>query len=166
LVHDPDVLLLDEPLNGLDPAQRRHMIDVVSNRAANGCTVLVSSHVLHEVERMAPQVVVLVNGRVVAEGETVGIKALLRDRPQTVRVTLAGDPRPLASALAGVVSTQAIRVSEHRVEVDTLDPEALGLALSRAAAASGTTLRSIEPVGDDLESLYAYLTARARGAAR
>ena len=166
LVHDPDVLLLDEPLNGLDPAQRRHMIDVVSNRAANGCTVLVSSHVLHEVERMAPQVVVLVNGRVVAEGETVGIKALLRDRPQTVRVTLAGDPRPLASALAGVVSTQAIRVSEHRVEVDTLDPEALGLALSRAAATSGTTLRSIEPVGDDLESLYAYLTARARGAAR
>ena len=166
LVHDPDVLLLDEPLNGLDPAQRRHMIDVVSNRAANGCTVLVSSHVLHEVEGMAPQVVVLVNGRVVAEGETVGIKALLRDRPQTVRVTLAGDPRPLASALAGVVSTQAIRVSEHRVEVDTLDPEALGLALSRAAATSGTTLRSIEPVGDDLESLYAYLTARARGAAR
>jgi ABC-2 type transport system ATP-binding protein len=166
LVHDPDVLLLDEPLNGLDPPQRRHMIDVVSNRADNGCTVLVSSHVLHEVERMAPQVVVLVNGRVVAEGETVGIKALLRDRPQTVRVTLTGDPRPLASALAGAVSTQAIRVSDHRVEVDTLDPEALGLELSRAASASGTTLRSIEPVGDDLESLYAYLTARARGAAR
>jgi ABC-2 type transport system ATP-binding protein len=166
LVHDPDVLLLDEPLNGLDPPQRRHMIDVVSNRADNGCTVLVSSHVLHEVERMAPQVVVLVNGRVVAEGETVGIKALLRDRPQTVRVTLTGDPRPLAAALAGAVSTQAIRVSDHRVEVDTLDPEALGLELSRAASASGTTLRSIEPVGDDLESLYAYLTARARGAAR
>lgn len=166
LVHDPDVLLLDEPLNGLDPAQRRHMIDVVTRRADNGCTVLVSSHVLHEVDHMAPQVVVLVNGRVVAEGETAGIKALLRDRPQTVRVTLAGDPRPLASALAGATSTQGIRVSDHRVEIDTLDPEALGVALSRAAASSGTTLRSIEPIGDDLESLYAYLTARARGAAR
>ena len=167
LAHDPEVLLLDEPLNGLDPAQRRHMIDVVTARAAAGCTVLVSSHVLHEVERMAPEVVVLVNGRVVAEGETTGIKALLRDRPQTVRITTAGDPRPLASALAAAPSTRVMRVSDGTIlEIDTLDPEALGVAVSRAAAASRTTLRSIEPVGDDLESLYAYLTARARGSAR
>ena len=166
LVHDPGVLLLDEPLNGLDPAQRRHMIDVVTRRAAAGCTVLVSSHVLHEVERMAPRVVVLVNGRVVAEGETSGIKALLRDRPQTVRVTTAADPRALASALAGAASTHAVRVHDNTLEIETSDPEQLGQSLSRAAAASRTTLRGIEPVGEDLESLYAYLTARARGSAR
>lgn len=164
LAHDPAVLLLDEPLNGLDPAQRRHMIDVVQRRAAAGCTVLVSSHVLHEVERMAPQVVVLVNGRVVAEGETVGIKALLRDRPQTVRVRTAGDARPLAAALTADPATREVRVGDGTVEVDTSDPEALGRTVARAASAAGTTLRAIEPVDDDLESLYAYLTARARGA--
>lgn len=166
LAHDPLVLLLDEPLNGLDPAQRRHMIDVVTARAQAGCTVLVSSHVLHEVEHMASRVVVLVNGRVVAEGDTAGIKALLRDRPKTVRITTAGEPRPLAVALAAAPSTSAVRLFDHTLEIDTLDPQALGVAISRAAAASATTVRGIEPVGEDLESLYAYLTARARGAAR
>lgn len=166
LVHNPSVLLLDEPLNGLDPAQRLHMIDVVRRRAAAGCTVLVSSHVLHEVERIAPRVVVLVNGRLVAEGETSGIKALLRDRPQTVRVHTAGGTRALAAALAADEATSTIRMDGDSLEIDTADPERLGRALVGAAAASNTTLRGVEPVGDDLESLYRYLTARARGTAR
>ncbi len=166
LVHDPAVLLLDEPLNGLDPAHRRHMIEVITRRAEAGCTVLVSSHVLHEVERMAPRVVVLVNGRVVADGDTAGIRALLRDRPQTVRITIAGDPRPLAAGLTGLATTRAVRIADHDIEVDTLDPQELGVTLTRVAAQTRTTLRGIEPVGDDLESLYAYLTARSRGMAR
>jgi len=166
LAHDPEALLLDEPLNGLDPAHRRHMIEVITRRADRGCTVLVSSHVLHEVERMAPRVVVLVNGRVVADGETTGIRALLRDRPQTVRVTTAADPRRLAANLAGAPTTRAIRITDHTLEIDTLDPQELGVTLSRAAAATRTTVRLVEPVGDDLESLYAYLTARTRGTAR
>ena len=70
LVHSPELLLLDEPLNGLDPVQRRHVVELIRRLGAEGRTVLVSSHVLHEVERMAPRVVVLVNGRLVAEGET------------------------------------------------------------------------------------------------
>ena len=83
LVHSPELLLLDEPLNGLDPVQRRHVVELIRRLGAEGRTVLVSSHVLHEVERMAPRVVVLVNGRLVAEGETGAIRDLIRDRPRT-----------------------------------------------------------------------------------
>ena len=86
LVHSPEVLLLDEPLNGLDPVQRRHVVELIRRLGSEGRTVLVSSHVLPEVERMAPRVVVLVNGRLVAEGETGAIRDLIRDRPRTVRI--------------------------------------------------------------------------------
>jgi len=74
LAHDPELLLLDEPLNGLDPAQRSHMIELLSRLGHEGRTVVVSSHVLHEVERMAPRVLVLVNGHLVAEGSTTAIR--------------------------------------------------------------------------------------------
>ncbi len=166
LAHDPDVLLLDEPLNGLDPAQRRHVIDVVQRLGAAGRTVLVSSHVLHEVERLAPRVVVLVNGRLVAEGETAGIRALLRDRPRTVHVETRGDVRPLAARLAAEPTVESLALADGAVTVDIADPERFGVVLAAAARDAGATLVRVEPVGDDLESLYAYLTARARGAAR
>ena len=70
LVHDPEVLLLDEPLNGLDPVQRRGTVELITRLGAEGRTIVVSSHVLHEVERMAAKVLVMVNGRLVAEGPT------------------------------------------------------------------------------------------------
>ena len=100
LAHDPDVLLLDEPLNGLDPARRRAFVELVQRLGDEGKTVIVSSHVLHEVERMAPRVVVLVNGRLVAEGETASIRALIADRPRSVRVE-AGTGHPRAGPGAG-----------------------------------------------------------------
>ena len=90
LAHDPEVLLLDEPLNGLDPVQRRARGRADPAPRQEGRTVLVSSHVLHEVERMAPRVVVLVNGKLVAEGDTAGIRALIRDRPRSVRIETEG----------------------------------------------------------------------------
>ena len=93
LAHEPDLLLLDEPLNGLDPAQRREIIDVLHRLGDEGRTVIVSSHVLHEVERMAPQVLVLVNGHLVAEGQTSAIRQLISERPRTIRVAAGGDGR-------------------------------------------------------------------------
>ena len=110
LVHSPELLLLDEPLNGLDPVQRRHVVELIRRLGAEGRTVLVSSHVLHEVERMAPRVVVLVNGRLVAEGETGAIRDLIRDRPRTLRIAAGAAAQALARELVGEGLASGVRL--------------------------------------------------------
>jgi ABC-2 type transport system ATP-binding protein len=166
LAHDPDVLLLDEPLNGLDPARRRAFVELVQRLGDEGKTVIVSSHVLHEVERMAPRVVVLVNGRLVAEGETASIRALIADRPRSVRVEAGTGTRELAQALVGAGLADAVRLQDGGALLETPDPDALARQLPHIARERSITVSRVEPVGDDLESVYAYLHARARGAAR
>lgn len=166
LAHDPSVLLLDEPLNGLDPARRRAFVELVQRLGEQGKTVIVSSHVLHEVERMAPRVVVLVNGRLVAEGETASIRALIADRPRTVRVEAGTGTRELAQALVGAGLADAVRLADGAALLETPDPDALARRLPLIAREHAITVSRVEPVGDDLESVYAYLHARARGAAR
>jgi ABC-2 type transport system ATP-binding protein len=165
LVHDPELLLLDEPLNGTDPAQRRRIVELTRQLGEEGRTVLVSSHVLSEVERMAPRVVVLVNGRLVAEGDTHAIRDLLRDRPRTVHVVSDASER-LAQALIGEHLAGAIRLENGGLEIETADVDALGRRIVALAAEGGIALDRVEPVGDDLESVYAYLTERARGRGR
>ena len=137
LAHEPDLLLLDEPLNGLDPAQRREIIEVLHRLGDEGRTVIVSSHVLHEVERMAPQVLVLVNGHLVAEGQTT------RDPPADQRAA-ADDPRcrgrrrPPARRRArrhGVVD--AVRFQDGTLEFETGDVERFSRALPALAQAHG-----------------------------
>lgn len=166
LAHDPEILLLDEPLNGLDPAQRRHVVELLRQLGDAGRTVVVSSHVLHEVERMAPRVLVLVNGRLVAEGETAEIRKLISDRPRRVKIATDGDGITLARDLVGAAAVTAVRLAPDGITVDTDDVERFSRLLPVVAAETGTTLRRVEPVGDDLESVYAYLHDRARGAAR
>ena len=166
LAHDPDVLLLDEPLNGLDPARRRAFVELVQRLGDSGKTVIVSSHVLHEVERMAPRVVVLVNGRLVAEGETASIRALIADRPRSVRIEAGTGTRDLAQALVGAGLADSVRLADGAALLETPDPEALARRLPVIAQERSITVSRVEPVGDDLESVYAYLHARARGAAR
>jgi ABC-2 type transport system ATP-binding protein len=166
LAHDPEVLLLDEPLNGLDPVQRRQIVELIRALGAEGRTVLVSSHVLHEVERMAPRVVVLVNGKLVAIGETAGLRELIRDRPRTVRITSPTAVRELARALVGEGLASGVRLVDDGLVVETEDVDALGRRLPPLARAAGATLERVEPLGDDLESVYSYLTAHARGRGR
>jgi ABC-2 type transport system ATP-binding protein len=166
LVHGPDLLLLDEPLNGLDPTQRGHVIDLLTRLGAEGRTVLVSSHVLHEVERMAPRVLVLVNGHLVAEGSTDGIRRLISERPRRVLVTADGNSRALARELLVTQAVDAVRLADDRVEVETSDPTRFSRELPVAAVRAQALLHEVRPVGDDLESVYAYLHERARGQAR
>ena len=128
--------------------------------------MIVSSHVLHEVERMAPRVLVLVNGRLVAEGETAEIRQLISDRPRRVRITTDGDGTSLARDLVGAAAVSAIELAADGFTVDTDDVERFSRLLPVAARETSTSLRRVEPVGDDLESVYAYLHDRARGAAR
>jgi ABC-2 type transport system ATP-binding protein len=166
LAHEPRVLLLDEPLNGLDPARRREIVELIHDLGEEGRTVLVSSHVLHEVERMAPRVVVLVNGRLVAEGETAAIRALIQERPRVVRVEAGERALALGEALVGGGVVSALRRVDGALELETEDAERLARELPRLARERGVTLARVQPLGDDLESVYAYLHARARGAAR
>jgi ABC-2 type transport system ATP-binding protein len=166
LVHEPDLLLLDEPLNGLDPTQRAHAIALLTRLGAEGRTVVVSSHVLHEVERMADRVLVLVNGHLVAEGSTPAIRRLISDRPRRVEVTAAGNVRALARELLAGDDVEAVRLADGTLEIETSNPASLSRALPLAATRADTLLELVRPVGDDLESVYAYLHERARGRAR
>ena len=165
LAHDPELLLLDEPLNGLDPAQRRHIVDLIVRLGEEGRTVLVSSHVLHEVERMAPRVLVLVNGHLVASGATHAIRDLIADRPRSIRLR-TDDGRGLGRELVGAGLVESVRFEDGAMVVEAGDVERLGRELPRIARDAGVRLRRMEPVDDDLESVYAYLHERARGVGR
>ena len=165
LAHEPELLLLDEPLNGLDPAQRRAVVALIHRLGEEGRTVLVSSHVLHEVERMAPRVLVLVNGHLVATGSTSAIRELLADRPRSIRVE-ATEGRALARELVGAGLVESVRFADGALVVESADVERFSRDLAPLARSVGARLRRIEPVGDDLESVYAYLHQRARGVGR
>ena len=165
LVHRPRVLILDEPLNGLDPTQREAVIGLLRRLGGEGVATLFSSHVLSEVERVADNVLVLVNGRLVAEGPPHGLRELMEERPRRVRVE-AAPARPLAAALAGLAGVSQVHVDDGGVTVETDDPRGLALALPELARASGARLGAIEPTDEDLESVYGYLTQRARGVRR
>lgn len=165
LAHDPEVLLLDEPLNGLDPAQRRADVELVRRLGAAGRTVLVSSHILAEVERMADRVLVMVNGRLVAEGTPAGVQELLAQSARTVRVETS-NPRKLAGLLLKEPHVDSVTLDGDGVLVHTCDGAALALRLPELAAKARVLLLRVVPVGEDLESVFTRLTASARGAGR
>jgi ABC-2 type transport system ATP-binding protein len=156
-----------ERLNGLDPAQRRADVDLIAGLGAQGRTVLVSSHVLAEVERMAGRVLVVVNGRLVAEGEPAGIRDLLVDRPRTLRLD-GTRVAELAGLLLAAGLVVAVRTDPDGRGVVVETPRAAGLAdaVPGLAREAGATLRRVEPVGEDLESTFAHLVRAARGAGR
>lgn len=165
LVHNPTVLLLDEPLNGLDPAQRRDDIELIRRLGAEGRTILVSSHVLGEVERMADRLLVVVNGRLVAEGSPRGIRDLMTDRPRTLRLVTT-DPRRLAGLLLAEGVVHAVTVDTDALVVETATAGLLAQRLPALATEAGVVLRRVEPQGEDLESVFTALTRGARGAGR
>ncbi len=165
LVHRPQVLILDEPLNGLDPQQREAVIELLHRLGSEGIATLFSSHVLGEVERVADNVLVLVNGRLVAEGAPHALRELMDERPR--RVQIAADPaRPLGAALAAIAGVEQVEIGEATLTVETSDPAALALALPALARDCGARIAAIEPTDEDLESVYGYLTQRARGVRR
>ena len=160
LVHNPSVVVLDEPLEGLDPRQRRSMIDLFVRLGEQGRTVLVSSHVLDEVERFGSNVLVLAQGRLAAQGDFHAIRELMDDRPHRIRV-VAEDIRRLASALMSsgtVVGTHL--ESDRSMVVDTVSVAELRLTVARICADEDIRLLELRPLDDDLESVFRYLVAR------
>ncbi len=161
LVHDPQVLLLDEPFNGMDPRQRLHLMDLVRRMGAEGRTILFSSHILEEVERVAQQIEVLVSGRHAASGDFREIRRLMTDRPHLFRVR-SSDDRRLAAALIADASSGAVSLTEKGLEVQAVDFRRFTWLLPRVARDIGVRLWQVSPTDEDLESVFSYLIRSSR----
>jgi len=156
LVTDPPVLVLDEPLNGADPIQRVALIDLFRRLGAEGRTVIVSSHVLSEVERLADRVLVLIHGRLAAAGGQRAIRDAMDDRPRHVLIR-ADDPRRLAAALVGLGTVAGVSLTDAGLVVTTDRAGDLAVAVAPVARDLGVRLREVRPMDDSLESLFREL---------
>jgi len=159
LVHDPSVLLLDEPFNGMDPRQRIHLMDLLRSMGAEGRTVLFSSHILEEVEQVARQIEVVVAGRHAASGDFGAIRRLMTDRPNRF-VLRTADDRRLASVLLGDPSVRGARLrTEGGIEVEASDFGRFSEVLPQLARDHGIRLHEVTPTDESLESVFAYLVS-------
>jgi ABC-2 type transport system ATP-binding protein len=156
LVHDPDIVVLDEPLEGLDPRQRRHMIDLFTQLAEQGRTVVVSSHVLDEIERLASRVLVMGKGRLLAVGDFHAIRELIDDRPHKLRV-VTDKPRELAAGIMAEAQVVGVSIVRGNIVVDTSDVAVFRAGVAAIAKKSGARLMEVVPLDDDLESVFRYL---------
>jgi ABC-2 type transport system ATP-binding protein len=157
LVHEPDVLILDEPLNGADPRQRVHFKRLLEQLAEQGKTIVLSSHILEEVEQLASTVLLIVNGKLAASGGFRAIRAALNQRPYHVRV-VCDAPRALASAVMHLASVDAVNVDpDGALVVLSRNVQDVQIELPRLAKAAGVRLLRVEPLDDSLESVFGYL---------
>ena len=156
LVTDPSVLVLDEPLNGADPVQRLRLTELFRRLGSEGRTVIVSSHVLSEVERLADRVLVLIHGRLAAAGNHRAIRDAMDDRPRQVLIR-ADHPRRLGAALLDLDTVAGVSVSDGAVVVTTDRAGDLALAVAPVARELGVHLREVRPLDDSLESLFREL---------
>ena len=159
LVHDPSILLLDEPFNGMDPRQRLHMMDLLRGMARAGRTILFSSHILEEVERLSDGVLVIVAGRLAAAGDFREIRRLMTDRPHTFLVR-SSDDRRLAAALLGNAAVFGVELRDSRLTVRVAEFGGFTRAIAGVAQSAAVTLFEVAPTDDSLESVFAYLVSR------
>jgi len=157
LCHNPRVLVLDEPMNGLDPLARAEMIALFRAAAADGCYVIVSSHILHEVDALSDQVILLSNGYVVAEGAIQSVRSEIRDRPAQILIR-CNRPREVATKIMGFEQTIEVRIhnDERGLLVKTKDEDRFYLMLNHIAL-NGVDIESVAPADDDVNSVYEYL---------
>jgi ABC-2 type transport system ATP-binding protein len=160
LVHDPKILVLDEPLNGLDPRQRTRMAELFIRLGAEQRCVLVSSHILEEVQELSSTVLVLAEGKLAAEGDFHAIRQLLDDRPHRIRLR-SSDPLKLGSALMGSGTVSAVQTAgDNAIVIDTWKVSPFRRQLPRLVQQLDIHLVEVAPLDDDLESVFRYLVAR------
>jgi ABC-2 type transport system ATP-binding protein len=156
LVHDPQVILLDEPFNGMDPRQRLHMMDLLEHLGAEDRTILFSSHILEEVERLSGTIQVIVAGRLAASGDFRAIRRLMTSRPHVFLVRTSDD-RVLGAALIGRPSVTGVEVTGRGLQVRAADYGAFSRELAALTREHGIRLRELLPEDESLESVFAYL---------
>lgn len=159
LTHDPAILLLDEPFNGMDPKQRLHMIDLLRVDAERGRVIVFSTHILEELHHLAEQVLVVVSGRLAASGDFREIRRLMTDRPHTFTLR-STDDRRLAAALMGHESVSAVELLDAGMVVRAADRGTFTVALPQVARRENVGLREVIPADESLESVFSYLVER------
>ncbi len=159
LAHDPEVLLLDEPLSGMDPVNRRKMVDLVKQLGRSGRTVVVSSHILYEIEAMTRRVLLIHNGRILAEGDVREIRDLMDEHPHTVALR-ARAPRLVARAVVGAPHVLSLTFGPEGewVTVQTARPDEFYASIHEAAVEAGVT--EMYSPDENLESVFRYLVQR------
>ncbi len=158
LVHDPEVILLDEPFNGMDPRQRLHMMDLLHQLGEQGRVILFSSHILEEVERLSGTIQVIVGGRLAASGDFRAIRRLMTSRPHVFLVR-SSDDRLLGSALIGRPAVSGVELTPRGLQVRAADYGTFTRELAGLTRDQGITLRELLPADESLESVFAYLLA-------
>jgi ABC-2 type transport system ATP-binding protein len=156
LVHDPPILLLDEPFNGMDPRQRLHTMDLLRTLAGEGRTILFSSHILEEVERVAGRILVIVAGRLAASGDFRSIRRLMTDRPHTFTLRSSND-RGLASALLDEPAVSGVTLDDGMLVVRAADFGTFSRVVSGQARRAGISVYELLPTDESLESVFSYL---------
>jgi ABC-2 type transport system ATP-binding protein len=158
LVHDPQVLFLDEPLSGTDPVARRDLIRIIVRLGSEGKSVLVSSHVLHEVQSLTPNIVLLNRGRLVAEGHVRQIRDLIDKHPHHIRL-VCDDYRQLAARMLTWDDVEGVRVvpQENALLVETRSPDAFYGRLPALSLENGLVIKSVYSDDDNLEAVFKYL---------
>ena len=159
LVHEPEVLLLDEPLNGTDPRQRVEFADLVARLKAEGKTILISSHILEEVETLADRILLVVSGKLAASGGYRAIRESLDERPFKVRIA-ASKQREMASALIALDSVISVSLDADGIEALTSNLADLQRMTPKIAQSVGSRLYRVEPLDDSLESVFTYVVGR------
>ncbi len=157
LAHEPDLLILDEPLNGTDPVGRVRMIEVIRSLPERGISAVVSSHILFEIERLTDKVVLINHGKAIASGQIQEIRGLIDEHPHTVLIRM-GQPRKLAELLAPEGHVAEINFNtEGSLLVRTRDPERFYSELPRIILEAGLSVQSMESPDDNLEAVFRYL---------
>ena len=160
LVHDPQVLVLDEPLNGTDPRQRLDFHDTMTQLAEEGRTILISSHILEEVETLASTILLMVSGKLAAAGDFRAIREKLDEQAYQVRV-VTDSPRRMAAALAGTDDIDSVSIGEDgELTVLSRNVTSLQRSIPRLAKEQNIRLKRVEPLDDSLESIFSYVVGR------
>lgn len=158
IAHDPELLVLDEPLTGADPVSRRHLNEVIRARAAAGARVVFSSHILHEVEALTDEVLVLSRGRLAARGRVEAIRRLIDERPHKIRLQVS-EPRALARELVDEKGVVSVRIGPEPglLSVETNDPDRFGERVPRLCLDKGLRLTHMSASDTSLQAVFDYL---------
>lgn len=161
IVHDPDMIVLDEPLTGIDPVERKRIVDRVKGMADAGKTVLISSHVLYEIEAITQEIMVIYRGQVLAEGNLREIRGLIDKHPHRIRVECS-HPRVLGREMASATHLVNMSFDRDHVTFETANPDACYDLVSKACLEHDIKLRSLTSPDNNLGAVFDYLTGDRR----
>jgi ABC-2 type transport system ATP-binding protein len=162
LAHRPQLLVLDEPLTGADPVSRHELTELFRGLAADGVDILISTHVLHEIEALTRQILLIDHGQIVAEGDLGAVREQIQNRPHLIRIRV-DDARKLAVALAPLPAVTGLQfIDSDTLVVETRSPEEVWAHINHAAAGDSLRVRELAMADDNLEAVFTYLTEQRR----